>query len=51
MGQGLAWDWIERQVAAKAYCLQTENNTVGTDQKTSQFQENMFLLCATVHST
>jgi hypothetical protein len=42
MGRGLAWDWQERQIAAKAYVLATENNIVGADQKTSQFQESIY---------
>jgi hypothetical protein len=42
MGRGLAWDWLERQLAAKAYVLASENNICGADQKTSKFQENIY---------
>jgi hypothetical protein len=39
MGRGLAWDSIERQVAAKAYVTASENSVNGADQKTQQFSE------------
>jgi hypothetical protein len=33
---------LERQIAAKAYVLATENNVSGADQKTSIFQESIY---------
>jgi hypothetical protein len=37
MGHGLAWDAVERQVAAKAFLAASQNCVRGADQKTAQF--------------
>jgi hypothetical protein len=41
MGRGLAWDAIERQIAAKAYVSASENNINGADQRTSTFADTI----------